>query len=89
MCLQNPMCTKGDKLLEVGKKKMIICQREIQWANVQISMSTSKGIQSNLVETIRKFFLKNCPLGDFPDGPVAKTSLSQFRRLGFQPWSGN
>lgn len=27
--------------------------------------------------------------GDFPGGPVAETPLSQRRRLGFSPWSGN
>ena len=26
---------------------------------------------------------------DCPGGPVAKTSRSQCRRLGFDPWSGN
>ena len=26
---------------------------------------------------------------DFPDGPVAKTSHSQCRGPGFDPWSGN
>ena len=26
---------------------------------------------------------------DFPGGPVAKTSCSQCRRPGFNPWSGN
>ena len=27
--------------------------------------------------------------GNFPSGPVAKTPLSQCRRLRFNPWSGN
>ena len=27
--------------------------------------------------------------GDFPGGPVAKTSCSQCSRFGFNPWSGN
>ena len=84
MCLQNPMCTKGDKFIEVKKKK-IICQHETQWANVQISISTSKGTQSNLVETIKKFFLKNCSFGDFPDGSVAKNSSPNAGGLDSNP----
>ena len=28
-------------------------------------------------------------LGDFPDGPVAKTLCSQCRGLTISPWSGN
>ena len=32
---------------------------------------------------------RNADEGDFPQGPVAKTSHSQCRRYRFHPWSGN
>ena len=34
-------------------------------------------------------FFKKRQFGDFPDGPVAKTLISQCRGAGFDPWSGN
>ena len=33
--------------------------------------------------------VKNCSLGNFPGGPMAKTPHSQCRGPGFDPWSGN
>ena len=36
-----------------------------------------------------KIVLKTSIWKDFPGGPVAKTSCSQFRGPGFNPWSEN
>ena len=38
---------------------------------------------------VRMMVIRNVYSKDFPAGPVAKSPCSQYRGLGFDPWSGN
>ena len=44
--------------------------------------------QLKTITYIYQLLYKNL-MGDFPGGPVAKTSCSQCREPRFNPWSGN
>ena len=48
-------------------------------------MNPKSDAEANSLEIQTKEF----HLGDFPDGPVAKTLCSQCRGPRFSPWSGN
>ena len=52
-------------------------------------MNIGVKLLSSMVKIQKSFGVSRNKFLDFPGGPVAKTSCSQGRGPGFDPWSGN